>query len=220
MSVWGLAAAILAAGASTAALLTLGQAGYVSLRAHRQRGQLRHHFERLRQLDIGVTTAAAELDRSLAAGMEWAGFSLWPPELQDGTGYLEAVIDETERTEAAIRAVDEATPSIGRLRADMEHLHAILRTAASNYLDGVCSSYQSNQGQPQPSTPGGREPTPALTNDAANDQTELRTRFTLLVRSCASRLDSKAAGSYECGWPIARWEVEQVPIDTNPDRPT
>jgi hypothetical protein len=207
-------------GAIAAALSIVGS-GYGGMhwwKARRVRTRLEISVGRLQRQEHRLGGVIRELDRRLAEGPGWAGWSVWPDKLGGELTYAAALADEAEREEAMVRSLD-ARGADERLRRDVEELHRVLSRVASACVEGTLDANRSSNGDPIPSSPGGREVTPALGSMDEAQLLEARRRFTTLMRTCRHRLgrgdhwSREWAEAFASSWPVYRWEASDVDLD-------
>ena len=180
-------------------------------RLHRNHEYLLQFLRRLARLDRRLCALVAELDERLTVGTGREGPDAWPRPLKGRLTYLDATIDELERTVAQVRAV-EADGATERLRADVERLSRVIRDAASEYLSGTVCSYREGRGQPIYSAQAGSFAiTPTLHGTQALLVRELPEEATMLFRTCWYRLQADSmAERYRALWPIEQHEVSHI----------
>ncbi len=192
------------------------QAGYRRWKAAHVRKRLAVSVGRLIRQQHRLGGVVIELDRKLAAGTGWAGWSIWPDTISGQLTYLESLLDEAEREEAMVRSLD-ASGADERLRQDIEEMHQVLVAVARAAIEGTTGAYQASSGDAVPSSPGGREMTPVF-GETGVDRFPERRRFTTLMRSCLHRIDppdgpTQRAEGFEASWPLVRWEADGIDLD-------
>lgn len=197
-----------------------------SIRERRRRHDLVEWLKRVLRIERRLSALAADLDDISVQGVTWAGWEAWPVEARGHAHYLAGFIDETERAEAAVRALDASGP-LERLRADVEQLYVILRVAADHYYEGARRHYRDSNGEPSGAGAAGHEPVAMLADHSVDRVRELRANFVTLARSCLYRLGHEGhAEALQVRWPIVRsdvtaahelnvWATEPRPISHN-----
>lgn len=193
-----------------AAVVTTVRHVFRRVRAGRTRRRIHELLRRIRRIELRLSALAAELDNRLGRGVTWAGLDIWPIELRGHLVYVRALLEEAERSEAMLRALD-ASGADERLRADVERLYVIFRQVGREYIDGSMKTYRQHFGEPIEMSAGGREVTLTLADESASAINDLRDEFTTLMRTCLYRLEAdEHAEEYGVYWPIQRFEVERV----------
>lgn len=193
----------------TVAVVTTARSTSRHVAARRRRDQLAEWLKRALRIQARLSALAAELDDYFVAGVTWAGYEIWPFEVRGHIYYLDGLIDEAERNEAAVRALDTDGAN-ERLRADVEQLYVLFRMAATQYLDGSRACYQDSGGAPLEVGAAGRDLIgPVMHDNGAAEVRAARASFTTLARSCLYRLELEwLAETLEVRWPIQRRDKE------------
>lgn len=191
----------------TVAVATSVRSGLRKLRERRRRSDLIDWLQRLLRIERRLSALAADLDDKFVQGVTSSERDVWPVQLRGHAFYLADLVDEAERAEAAVRAMD-TEGALERLRADVEQLYVVFRTAADEYLRGAQRRYRASHEQPTPVGAAADEGVAMLDADAAERVRALRANFMTLTRSCLYRLGNEGhAEALEVCWPIARRDV-------------
>jgi hypothetical protein len=204
----------LAVGAIASALSLV--AGAVAVTRYGKQRRIRHRLDtelvRLLRIDRRLVAAVTEVDRILAEGVGWHGFAIPPPKLLGHLDYLDAQINELDRSRAQIRSLPTRDAN-DRLRETIETVVGSIRAAFVLYRDGTWTAYREHGGEPVPVGATGREPVAAM-EVTPDELVKLRGDMELAVRTAAYQLGRGDLGEhYECRWPVIRADLEDTEGD-------